>query len=639
MAPLNTTAANCGRPAREPRADRAVAAIETPGDRWERDVGVRVALDRMRSCRALLWLAAVVTRALSRRRLLPPWLLLALCLGLGQSALGLLAPSAASAAGPLHWSLPRVVEPKPASKSQSRTWALSGVSCPSASLCVGFDSGGNVVSSTQPESATRWTVSKLDFFARGMSCPSVSLCVAVGGIGRLFVSTNPTGDAAAWTSPDIDPPPDGPRHSLTAVSCPSASFCAAVDDAGHIFTTTDPTGGPGAWTVRTVSPSAFGDPLRFQNLSCASAALCVAGAAAEAGDAAGSVAASSDPAGDANAWTVSRLPAHSDTHGQGIDLTSLSCPSVSLCVAGSFDGRFLSSTAPTSGVWTLGSIAVGGVWCESQTLCFASGATSSGGNTNPQLLQSTDPAAGKWSVSSSFWPFGVSCPSASLCFAVGASPNDSTVANQVGGTVVVGTADAVKPSAVAPPKLYHKRVQIYYHKQVTAALDLACEPGAWSGTTPLTVHDEILRDGRVLKSSVPPSASTYLVRSSYLGHAFACREVAANSAGSVAVTSAAFVPGGPGKSKKPTAPNLVVSCRPGSGQCTITVTMSVGKTNVGKVRLSLPAGQRRQITLKLNRAGGRLLAKRHKITVTLAVTTAQPHHHPSTVTHKKVFTT
>jgi hypothetical protein len=75
----------------------------------------------------------------------------------------------------------------------------------------------------------------------GVSCPTDSLCVAVGGQDTLAFSQAPTGGAARWHV--VNPPyPVGPGKTcvegephcpepggrLKAVSCPSPSFCAAV---------------------------------------------------------------------------------------------------------------------------------------------------------------------------------------------------------------------------------------------------------------------------------------------------------------------------------------------------------------------------------------------------------------------------
>ncbi len=60
--------------------------------------------------------------------------------------------------------------------------AFSGVSCPSAGLCVAVDTAGHVITPTDPTSTTpNWTVSRVDITNKltAVSCPSVTLCVAV----------------------------------------------------------------------------------------------------------------------------------------------------------------------------------------------------------------------------------------------------------------------------------------------------------------------------------------------------------------------------------------------------------------------------------------------------------------------------
>jgi hypothetical protein len=121
--------------------------------------------------------------------------------------LGVTSPAVASV--PLSWSSPALVDGQP---PYAMPKALSAVSCPSGSLCVGVDYWGNVVT-----------------------------------------ATDPTGGASAWTVAPVDP--NGPalgfvdQPSLTGVSCPSVSLCVAVDRAGNVLTSANPTGGSSAWTV------------------------------------------------------------------------------------------------------------------------------------------------------------------------------------------------------------------------------------------------------------------------------------------------------------------------------------------------------------------------------------------------------
>src|SRR5450759_3512373 len=87
---------------------------------------------------------------------------------------------------------------------------LTGVSCPSSGLCVAVDLGGNVVTSSNPTGgAAAWTVTHVDASNSfnctvpgycslyGVSCPSSGLCVAVDSGGNVVTSSNPTGGAAS----------------------------------------------------------------------------------------------------------------------------------------------------------------------------------------------------------------------------------------------------------------------------------------------------------------------------------------------------------------------------------------------------------------------------------------------------------
>ncbi|MGO9957145.1 MAG: hypothetical protein ACLP50_14460 [Solirubrobacteraceae bacterium] len=139
--------------------------------------------------------------------------------------------------------------------------SINAVSCPSLTLCIGVDDG-QVVAITNPL-AGRATFITVDAHRElnGVSCPTASLCVAVDGDGDVLVSTPP--DSAHWTVRDLDG-----HNGLTAVSCAIGGPCAAVDDAGNVLVSTDPTAG---W-----STSARVDD-GLQSVSCTGAMLCVAG--------------------------------------------------------------------------------------------------------------------------------------------------------------------------------------------------------------------------------------------------------------------------------------------------------------------------------------------------------------------------
>jgi hypothetical protein len=96
---------------------------------------------------------------------------------------------------------------------------FGAVSCPSVSLCVAgdsnvaSDSNGKILTTTNPTGgASAWTNARV---ARpdpngnsltGVSCPSVSLCIAADRNGNILTSTAPTGGANPWTSAAVDIP-------------------------------------------------------------------------------------------------------------------------------------------------------------------------------------------------------------------------------------------------------------------------------------------------------------------------------------------------------------------------------------------------------------------------------------------------
>jgi hypothetical protein len=388
-----------------------------------------------------------------------------LALALAGSLLATASP--APAASPLSWSSPTLIDSSPPQPE------LDAVSCPSASLCVGVDRFGGIVSSTDPAGgASAWSFAQVGgaykpgepcgsvpLCLRGISCPSNTMCVAVGEHGQMLVSTDPAGGAGAWRQSEVD---EG--HTLFGVSCPSTELCVAVDSAGDVLTSADPGGGAGAWSAAHLVEQVL------RAVSCASESLCVAV------DQAGDVVASKHPTAGVSAWTVSSVASTpllgvsctqhggslcaavggegdvvtstepgtggwattSAVDGSKIAIAGVSCPSALLCVATDGAGNALSSTDPTGGVgaWTPSHVeaeeSLSGVSCASESLCVAV-------NGHGDVLSTSDPTAGVWAsahVDSNNPPklFNVSCPSTSLCAAADDAKNIITTTDPIGGT-------------------------------------------------------------------------------------------------------------------------------------------------------------------------------------------------------------
>lgn len=143
--------------------------------------------------------------------------------------------------------------------------AVTAVSCASASICVGVDDGGRVLTSTTPTNARTWKRRHIDGTTAftGISCPAVTFCAAVDSAGNVATSTSPLG--GTWKLSRIDP-----RAGLGAISCPSTAMCVAIDGAGDAFVSTHPGAGASAWTRTS------GIDGGLTALSCPTTSFCVA---------------------------------------------------------------------------------------------------------------------------------------------------------------------------------------------------------------------------------------------------------------------------------------------------------------------------------------------------------------------------
>ena len=135
-------------------------------------------------------------------------------------------PSVAVAA-PLSWSAPRVI----ANQAPNSNIPSAGVSCPSTSLCLMRDSGGDIAVVRDPAGAATRTAFALPGIhsLELLQCPSSTLCIAADADGHLLTSTNPAAGAGAWAVGNLG-------RSLEVLSCPSVSLCVAIDDQHNLVT-------------------------------------------------------------------------------------------------------------------------------------------------------------------------------------------------------------------------------------------------------------------------------------------------------------------------------------------------------------------------------------------------------------------
>ena len=221
-----------------------------------------------------------------------------------------------------------------------------------------------------------------------VSCPARRMCVAVG-IASL---TNQQvlaerWNGSRWSVMHLPVPSGATSGGLTGVSCTSASVCTAVG-----FDATASGSAPLAerwnghsWAIQpTPSPGNAGVP--FAGVSCASATSCTAVGYYDFGDVSFTGTTLAEH-WDGTSWAIQSTPSIGDP---GSDLTSVSCPSASLCMAAGYlqtqndEGP---GSAPLSMLWQGTSWAI-------------DGAPGGGDNEDTGLS-------------------AVSCPAANACTAVG----------------------------------------------------------------------------------------------------------------------------------------------------------------------------------------------------------------------------
>ncbi len=311
---------------------------------------------------------------------------------------------------------------------------INGVSCPSVSLCIAVDGGGNVLSSSDPTGGrAAWSLNQVvSGPISAVSCPTAAFCAAVSSL-MVLTSTDPVGGASAWHAATVD------DRALTSISCASESLCIATDNSGDLLASTDPTGGAGAWTKVDVDNGTW-----ITSVSCPSTALCVAT------DYGGNVITSTNPTGGAQAWSIAKV----DTEPGAAALVGVNCPSASLCIAPGQDytgGNLAISTNPAGGAsaWTLthvdGNLELTAAACATNSLCVVFDGAG-------HVLTSTNPAGGPaaWTTTPGptpgpGWPVrSASCPSVSLCIAAGGGSILSST-NPTGGSAAWSAAPVDVP--------------------------------------------------------------------------------------------------------------------------------------------------------------------------------------------------
>jgi hypothetical protein len=269
------------------------------------------------------------------------------------------------------------------------------VAATKALFCIAGDVRGDIFETVHPaQAASQWHRRYIDpkTAITGISCPSAQLCVAVDASGRVLHSTDPIGGIAAWSKPvsvDTAALAGGGTAGLAAIDCPTTTFCLAVDNAanGQVAYTTNPTGPASAWTLTTV-----GSGVLLDSVSCASTTLCVIGGT--------NAYFATDPTGGATGWKATAAL----SSGSSV-IASLACNTTKLCLGVGYGdsgvGLSVGSSAPTTTTWSQALIGsdppaqsaeiADSVACPERNFCVAVDGASN-------AYTSSAPVRGDWSL-------------------------------------------------------------------------------------------------------------------------------------------------------------------------------------------------------------------------------------------------
>jgi hypothetical protein len=333
------------------------------------------------------------------------------------------------------WSLQQTPIPTSADGVQITGSQLSGVSCPTATVCVavGMLTGGtNTVPFAEIWDGVSWTPevppsppSTFSFVAgqlNAVSCSSATACIAVG------TSAAPAGFADAWNgsvwSLQTLPAPSGAgvlQSYLDGVSCTASTACVAVGS--YLTTSYEPYSevwNGVSWSLQMMPSPAGGISPDSGSVSCVSATACTA---TENGDDGGRPLLA---AWNGITWSMLSTPSLDQPPG----FAAVSCARAVSCmlVGTNNDSETHSPLAErrTGSVWSVDSpqltapdgSTLTSVSCSSRIACTAVGSPSHGGvfverwNGRRWQLQNAPSPPGA-AVS------GVSCASSTVCMLVG----------------------------------------------------------------------------------------------------------------------------------------------------------------------------------------------------------------------------
>jgi predicted small lipoprotein YifL len=211
------------------------------------------------------------------------------------------------------------------------TGGFTSISCSSSSFCVAAGTDGDSEGDAFVFSNGDWSSGQVidNIEVASVSCASTTFCMAVDSGGNAFVYAN-----GSWSSgQQLDSAP-----KFVDVSCSTSTMCDAVSYTGDEYTYTN-----GSWS----STREISDYGVLNSISCPTSMFCVAVAGVASGSSTGDAGGYEVTYAD-GAWS---RDSHIDPTDAGSDdlldpgLTSVSCPTLTFCVAVDVGGKELTYVA------------------------------------------------------------------------------------------------------------------------------------------------------------------------------------------------------------------------------------------------------------------------------------------------------
>jgi hypothetical protein len=275
---------------------------------------------------------------------------------------------------------------------------------------------GGVHWTTEPVPTSTYALSSI-------SCASASFCVAVVRNAQAYVQVIATSDGGLhWHAQDVDPNAD--LSDLETVRCFSSSHCVATGNGASDEATVIATTNGGA-TWRAISGFGPTQQIGIEGVYCSSALSCLVTGWESQGNASVGVASRTTDGG--LTWTDETVPSNAEV------LWDVACTSPGVCwsPAQIATGSEILSTTDDGMTWAVQAIASGAspifISCPAALTCYASGYQRTVFNTNVGLLLSTVNGGSTWTnvalPPSSADATDVSCPSATTCVIGGQTDN------------------------------------------------------------------------------------------------------------------------------------------------------------------------------------------------------------------------